>query len=182
MNLFEREVVERGLSDQWRYWQENFGFRVLPKRDLVIPQPDTSLISSMFEDLTPAENTLVNLGAFSAFLIRTPIADQFESDHESRRRWQQDLPPEQLPLFLLEQQHNQFRGCAFGALFWAKARLQSRLKNHGYYQQSKKIADGLEKIRDKVSPEYIDSQDYPGKLTVVQLVEDYSFEVIGVFC
>jgi hypothetical protein len=101
MSRFEAEVVEQGLESQWKFWQDNYGFKVLPKRSPVTPSLSNDILISLYGE-DKLDISLSNLSTFAGFINKTPIADQFAGNHHARRAWQGSLSREFLPLFLLE--------------------------------------------------------------------------------
>lgn len=185
------EVLSSEVVSTMEYLRTEIGFKILPKRLLVIPKVSPARVGTL-ATLQGREMVAINLRTMQHFLDTPAFADKFDRDHTARRRWQeQGLPGLDSKVCMSILDRNQLRVGVWQNVAVAFTFIQESLRSKEFPEYAvrlKEIRDEIvlriygqdPKTKEKIAPDYA-KKSTDGKLADIQLLEDRALEVLGWF-
>lgn len=186
-----REIPQTKLDAAWSVLQSE-GVYIMPKRELVIPNPDLIIVTSMV-GIRRVHKAYQRFQTINDFLHMYPIADRFNRDHRARVAWSGVMSARiGLTVFKrLYSEKNQLRLNVLSYPVLALSNLQGLIdqsKHPDIIERLNEIEEQISRIFEGYHPvtyqydgkEYGD-RELEGKLQVVQFMEDRCIDILSVF-
>jgi len=186
-----REIPQSTFDAAWSVLQSE-GVYILHKRDLVIPNPDLGVVSSVV-GVRKVRQAYQKFQIFNDFLHMYPIADRFNKDHHARVAWSGVMSKKigSTVFQRLYEGRNQLRLNILSAPVLALINLcglinESKQPNvierlNGIEQQISKVFEGYHPVTNQYDGKKYGDRELEEKLQVVQFMEDRCIDILNVF-
>ena len=185
------EIPQDGLDAAWNILQSE-GVHILPKRNLVIPKPNSAKVFSTV-GVRKVHQAREMFQVFDDFIHMSSIADKFNKDHHARVAWSGVMSQRvgETVFKRLYEERNQLRLNVLSVPVLALVNLIGLINRSKHPEIVERLNEVEEQISDVFTGYHPVTHKYDGKkysdreleekLQVVQFMEDRCIDILNVF-